>query len=170
VTPDIAVFGKALSAGLPLSAMAGKRELLELLRNDRVLVGGTFNSFPIGIAAAVASIRMLERDDQAYYKAVDARQEQIVKGLKDIARHHNRPLLLQGPRGLQFMALMDREVVYNPAELRPAFGPEMNRLRQLLAAEGVLIAPGSRLFISGALADDDVTAILRGFDQALAKL
>ena len=170
VTPDIAVFGKALSAGLPLSAMAGKRELLELLRSDRVLVGGTFNSFPIGIAAAVANIRMLERDDQAYYKAVDARQEQIVKGLKDIARQHQRPLLLQGPRGLLFMALIDREVVYNPAELRPAFGPELNRLRQLLAAEGVLIAPGSRLFISGALTDDDVAAILRGFDQALAKL
>ena len=45
-----------------------------------------------------------------------------------------------------------------------------DRLRQLLAAEGVLIAPGSRLFISGALTEDDVATILRGFDQALSKL
>ena len=170
VTPDVAVFGKALSAGLPLAAIAGKKDLLQLLRQDRVLVGGTFNSFPLGIAGALQNIKMLERDSQAYYKAVDARQAQIVSGFREIAKKRGKPLLLQGPRGLQFMALIDRDVVSNPWELAPAFGPELNKLRQLLAAEGVLLAPGSRLFISGALSDADVDSTLRGFDQALAKL
>lgn len=170
VTPDIAIFGKALSAGLPLAAIAGKKDILRLLREDRVLVGGTFNSFPVGIAAAVKNIEMLERDNQAYYKAVDKRQAEITDGLRAIAKKHKKPLLLQGPRGLQFMALMDRDVVHNPWELGPAFGPELNKVRQLLAAEGVLLAPGSRLFISGALTDADVAHILRAFDRVLAKL
>src|SRR5579871_187072 len=33
VTPDVATFGKAVSAGLPLSVAAGKREIMEQMFN-----------------------------------------------------------------------------------------------------------------------------------------
>lgn len=170
VTPDIAVFGKALSAGMPLSAIAGRRDVLELLRRDRVLVGGTFNSFPLGIAAALTNLLLLERDGAAYYRQVDERQQQLRAGMTAIAAQHGRKLMLQGPRGLMFMAFSARECISNPNEIGPLFTTELNRLRQLLADEGVLIAPGSRIFVSGALRSDDVAWALAAFERSLARL
>jgi glutamate-1-semialdehyde 2,1-aminomutase len=43
VTPDIATFGKAVGGGLPLSVIAGRREILNQIADGRVVFGGTFN-------------------------------------------------------------------------------------------------------------------------------
>lgn len=41
VTPDISTFGKALAGGMALAAVAGRKDVLELLRTNRVVNAGT---------------------------------------------------------------------------------------------------------------------------------
>jgi glutamate-1-semialdehyde 2,1-aminomutase len=36
VTPDLATFGKAMANGFPISCLAGKRELMELIASQKV--------------------------------------------------------------------------------------------------------------------------------------
>lgn len=50
VTPDLAAFGKALSNGFPLSAIAGKREILEVMPS--IFFSGTFGGETLSLAAA----------------------------------------------------------------------------------------------------------------------
>lgn len=50
VTPDLASFGKALANGFPLSALAGRRELLELMPS--VFLSGTFGGEILSLTAA----------------------------------------------------------------------------------------------------------------------
>lgn len=60
VTPDLACFGKAIANGMPLSALVGKREFMQLL--SKVFVSSTFGGEALSLAAALATIEKLERD------------------------------------------------------------------------------------------------------------
>ena len=62
VTPDLACFGKALSAGMPLSALVGNRAIMEngLLR---AVYYPTFRGEVYSIAAAVAALKIYRSQD-----------------------------------------------------------------------------------------------------------
>jgi glutamate-1-semialdehyde 2,1-aminomutase len=85
VTPDIATFGKALGGGLPVSAVVGKAEIMEALRDQKVLGPGTFNGYPLGMRAALATLEILERDAGAVYRAMDGVQGRLEEGLRELA-------------------------------------------------------------------------------------
>jgi glutamate-1-semialdehyde 2,1-aminomutase len=59
VTPDMATFSKALSNGYAMSVLAGRRELMQRLHET--YVSSTFFTNSIPMAAAVATIRKLQR-------------------------------------------------------------------------------------------------------------
>lgn len=66
VTPDLTTISKALSNGVPLSALVGKAEIMQLMSvplPDGALQGGTFAGNVIGLAAADATIDILTRPD-----------------------------------------------------------------------------------------------------------
>jgi glutamate-1-semialdehyde 2,1-aminomutase len=54
VTPDLATYAKAIANGFPLAAVAGRREIMDLL-NQGVVHGGTYNASPATAAAAAAT-------------------------------------------------------------------------------------------------------------------
>ncbi len=170
VTPDLATFGKALTAGVPLAAVTGRKDILGLLRTNRVIGAGTFNSFPVAMAAALTSIRMLEQDDGAYYAKVDRAQPILMDGLQSIAKKYGHPILVQGPRGLFYFDFIDRQVAWSPRDLAMADRPKALRLRNLLIEEGVLIGRGNRWFVSGLLTDQDIDFVLGATDRAFARL
>jgi glutamate-1-semialdehyde aminotransferase len=59
VTPDLATFSKAISNGYAISALAGKRELMQAL--SQTYVSSTFFTNSIEMAAAVATINKLQQ-------------------------------------------------------------------------------------------------------------
>ncbi len=60
VTPDLAAFGKGMANGYAISAVAGKKELLEQIEQG-VFVSTTFGGDSISMAASLATIKILER-------------------------------------------------------------------------------------------------------------
>lgn len=63
VTPDLATFAKAISNGIPLSAIVGKKEYMSTLSNT--FFSFTYGGDCIGLAAAKACIPKLEKEDVA---------------------------------------------------------------------------------------------------------
>ena len=61
VTPDLVALGKGLSNGMPLSAVAGRREIMDLF--DEVYFSFTYGGETLSLAAALASLEKLERDN-----------------------------------------------------------------------------------------------------------
>ena len=61
VTPDISVFAKAISNGYPMGAVVGKREFMEPAA--QMFISSAYWDDNIGIAAALATLRELERRD-----------------------------------------------------------------------------------------------------------
>jgi glutamate-1-semialdehyde 2,1-aminomutase/spore coat polysaccharide biosynthesis protein SpsF len=64
VTPDLACFGKAMANGMPLSAVVGRRDIMKLMEPpENIFYSGTFFGETLSLAASIATIKVLERDD-----------------------------------------------------------------------------------------------------------
>jgi glutamate-1-semialdehyde 2,1-aminomutase/spore coat polysaccharide biosynthesis protein SpsF len=60
VVPDLACFGKGMANGFPISAVVGRRDLMEIF--DRIFFSFTYGGEAVGLAAALATIKeMRER-------------------------------------------------------------------------------------------------------------
>jgi glutamate-1-semialdehyde 2,1-aminomutase len=56
VKPDLITLGKAIGGGVPISAVAGKRRVMETIVPGVVSHAGTFNSNPLCVAAGIATL------------------------------------------------------------------------------------------------------------------
>lgn len=67
VTPDLVAFGKGMANGYPISAVAGRRDLLEQIEQG-VFVSTTFGGDSVAMAASLATIRILS--EQGFYEHI----------------------------------------------------------------------------------------------------
>ncbi len=63
VTPDLVTFGKVIGGGLPVAAVGGRAEILDLLAPDGpVYQAGTLSGNPVAVAAGLATLRLADAD------------------------------------------------------------------------------------------------------------
>lgn len=60
VTPDLTILGKALANGFAVAAIAGKRELMNLVAQGKVVHAGTYNTQSVSMAATIATLEMIK--------------------------------------------------------------------------------------------------------------
>jgi len=87
VTPDVLVFGKAITNGLnPLSGLWAREALI----NPKVFPPGsthsTFASNPLGTAVALEAVKMLDEED--FETSVMEKGAYLLEGLKELKRRH----------------------------------------------------------------------------------
>src|SRR5690606_18289250 len=94
VTPDLAVYGKAIGGGWPVAAVAGRAELMDLYGTGRVTHAGTFNGSLMAAAAVAATQRLLVEDPP--YDRVAEYGSALMKGILAVADTHDVPLQVHG--------------------------------------------------------------------------
>lgn len=170
VTPDLSTFGKAIAGGIPLSAIAGKIDIFNLIMEGRVASAGTFNGYPLALAAAVTTIKILERGNGALYKHIDKMQNRLMIGLREISKRHGIPLLVQGPTGVFVCEFIDKEVTYCFRDLKEADTERQKKFRDLMFEEGVMTLKPCRLFVSAAHTEADIDRTLECAERVMARL
>lgn len=113
VTPDMATFAKALGGGFPVSAFCGRREIMDVITRAEVIAAGTYNGHPLAMAAVIATIEELERDDGAAYEHIRRLGNMLARGLRDRFEYHDVPLILQGFPGAWTIAFSEKEKIIN---------------------------------------------------------
>jgi glutamate-1-semialdehyde 2,1-aminomutase len=79
--PDLVTFGKVVGGGLPLAAVAGRRDVMERLAPlGPVYQAGTLSGNPIAVAAGIATLRAA---DDAVYARMTEVADAIVGGIED---------------------------------------------------------------------------------------
>jgi 4-aminobutyrate aminotransferase/(S)-3-amino-2-methylpropionate transaminase len=87
ITPDIIVFGKALTNGLnPLSGIWAREELITPELFPPGSTHSTFSSNTLGTAVALEALKMMEEED--YEKLVNEKGAYFLAGLRELQRRH----------------------------------------------------------------------------------
>lgn len=84
VTPDLACFGKAMANGLPLSAIVGRRDVMEIF--DEIFFSGTFGGETLSLAACKATIGELRA--QNVFDHIWSTGRQLYDGLSELIERH----------------------------------------------------------------------------------
>ncbi len=84
VLPDLTTLGKSMANGYPIAALCGKSELMDQFATNggKVFFAGTYNGHPLGCAAALATIAVLE--SELSYTRLYALGDQMREGLTSI--------------------------------------------------------------------------------------
>jgi glutamate-1-semialdehyde 2,1-aminomutase len=94
VTPDICTIGKSLGAGLPLSAMCGKAELMDRFKPvGNVAHSGTFNAPLTSILAGLALVSEIEQPQ--FWSKMNALGVPFYDELENIAQRSRIPVRFQ---------------------------------------------------------------------------
>jgi len=116
VTPDMTTMAKALGGGLPVSSFVGKRDIMDTITSTETMAGGTYNGHPLAMAAVIATIEELEKNDGEVYRRIHKMGTMLKEGLDELARKHDIPLLLQGFPGAWTFTFSRKEKIINHAE------------------------------------------------------
>jgi len=81
VKPDLVAFGKGMGNGLPISAVAGKADILKLIEQG-VFISTTFGGEALSLAGALKTISILEEKNS--YKHIWELGEIMLLGLKNL--------------------------------------------------------------------------------------
>ncbi len=94
ILPDLACYGKAMSNGYPLSALVGKREIMENLKDMKI--SGTYYSEALSIESALYTINVMERENVTDY--LWEKGEYLNKQIKDLifSQKFNKMVELKG--------------------------------------------------------------------------
>ncbi len=171
VTPDLTIFGKAIAGGMPLAAIAGRKDIFDLFKQNKVIGAGTFNAFPVSMAAGLATIRMLEKGGAKLYAHRNDLQARLEAGLREAARNADHDLVTLGMPGNFCTHFTAKEPMWTSAEIAAnADAGKAMRFRQGLREQGIIQGLGSRWFVSFALTDKDVEATVAGAAHAMERI
>ncbi len=154
VKPDLSVFAKAIASGYPLSVIAGKGEWMELIEKSRVIHAGTMNSSNPTVAAALATINVLETENP--YKRFFQLGNRLMDGLRLAALETNQGLLVQGPGPMFNTTFTHLDKV---KDYRDTLTQDKAKLSKFIAGmhdRGVRIIGRGLWYISAAHTEDDI--------------
>lgn len=105
--PDLATYAKALGNGYPVAALGGTREVMGVI-GQGVSVGGTYTNNKPGIAAAWATLKILQAEP--VLETIARRGTRLIEGLKGIFRENGERAVFSGYPGMFAFALGVDEV------------------------------------------------------------
>ncbi len=170
MTPDLCTLGKALAAGMPLSAFAGRADIMNHLSPvGKVSHSGTYLAHPTAIAACNAFLDEIARP--GFWPELLERIDRLCNGLRQIIAKRGVKCWLQ-QTGARFCFLfgLDREP-QNYREMVDARDVALTgRFFQLAMANGVFTWTGYHHGISASHTDADVDEILNRLDTCIKEI
>ena len=172
VTADLAAYGKTISGGYPLAAMCGRADVMDVMNGwrpaddpKRIIASGTFNGYPVGAVAGLATLDVLERPGT--YDRLFAMGDRITREITAMGARHSIPLLVggEGPV-LQVLFTGEREIVDYGSMFRAdkqkayVFGVE-------LIKRGLFVSPYEKIYLSLVHTDSHIDRLLESAEEVL---
>lgn len=98
VIPDLVCLGKALGCGMPVAALAGKREYMEVLTpKGEVQMAGTNTGRHMTVRGTLAAVKAMGEPD--FYRKLQALNDRMVSGSQVLFEKYNVPAYVEGYGG-----------------------------------------------------------------------
>ncbi len=160
VTPDLALFGKAMANGYPIGVVVGRRDVMKPLADGEVFISSTFFPNSLEIVAALKTIEILEREkvcDRIWERgtALQTQLQEVVTSSGVLAQN-------SGIAPMPYITFpSDPEKKYK--ERRKVFFTEAIR-------RGVFMQPYHHSYIAHRHTDEDLAKIVRVVKESLSEV
>jgi glutamate-1-semialdehyde 2,1-aminomutase len=173
VVPDLACYGKAISGGFPLAAVAGNAEIMSVLdarsrpKAEVVWATNTLNGNPVCAAAGVAALDVLAQP--GVYDQLHRIGSRLRTGMVEAAARHGFKVQAPGEDAVWGIRFTERplrtwmDLTTHDKDLGWRWAIELMK-------RGLLVNPNEKFYISLAHTDADVTHTLGVVDEAFAAL
>ncbi len=171
VLPDITLLGKVLGGGFPVGAVAGRRDVMDVLdpkrpAENRVEIFGTYAGTVAVMAAGLATLEQLS--DGEPQKRAARLAERAAKSLRDILARENEPAVVN-QIGCLLQVYFGLEKA--PRDHRDEARSDTKKRRQYhlaLMTQGVFFKPGSEGRVSAAHTEHDIDETLNRIEHVIA--
>jgi glutamate-1-semialdehyde 2,1-aminomutase len=173
LTPDLVVFGKAIANGYPVGAVGGKAALMDQIvhadPHRRVMIAGTYNGHPVPMAATIATLRLLRREQATLYPRLEGLSATLAAGIENAYRDAGLTCTV----GRQASAMAPYLMNHAPVDWYDlATHHDMERdveIRRAMVERGEYWLPiaTKQLSVSTAHTEDDIAATLEALANAL---
>ena len=169
VMPDLTTLGKAIGGGLPLAALAGRRDILDLsvpeLGADRyVYISGTLNGNPLAAAAGIATLDILEAENGP--EKLRQHGERIREGFTTAAAELSIPFQMIGPAAIP-EPLFDTGPITDYRSYNATNRQAVKQFGVELIKRGILMNPISKLYMSITLDDEAIERTISAGKEAM---
>ena len=174
VVPDLACYGKAVSGGFPLAAIAGSAEVMSVLdarkrpRAEVVWATNTLNGNPVCAAAGCAALDVLSQP--GVYDRLHAIGSRLRKGIVESGTRHGFAVQAPGEDAVFGVRFTERKPLRTWMDLTTANKDLGLRWALELLKRGLLVNPNEKFYISIMHTDADIEHTLGIVDEAFAAL
>jgi glutamate-1-semialdehyde 2,1-aminomutase len=172
VTPDLATFAKALGNGMPIAAIAGKKEIMgKLAPAGKVYQASTFAGNPVSVAAGIATLETLTEAKNTIYPKIARTCDSIVDGIKDMLASAQLNCTLNSI-GSMFQLFFTSEKVKDEAGAKKANAIMFRRLFDELLKQDIFIPPSQfeTCFVSYAHTEDEADKTIEAYGQSFRRI
>jgi glutamate-1-semialdehyde 2,1-aminomutase len=172
VVPDLTLYGKALANGYPLAAVEGRSDLLDLTdpaSGGTVSYVGTFNGHAVALAAAVASLKLLQ--DGTAQARLHELTGRLQAGMHQLGERYGVAVLAAGGGG-HFQPYFTPDPVVDYRSALTSSPTHYRAFAQALARHDILVADKPLLHsaLSLAHAEDHVDVLLVAAEEAFDEI
>lgn len=168
VIPDLSIFAKALASGYPISVIAGKKEWMHLIEEGNVIHAGTMNTSNATVAAALATIEVLEGEN--HYARLFQLGNSLMEGIRQAATDAGVHMLVQGPGPMFHTGFTSLGSV---KDFRDTLQYDKKKLASFIAGmhdRGIRVIGRGLWYISTAHTQEDIEYTIRQATQVLTSI
>ena len=172
VTPDLTTMGKTIGGGLPVSAVGGRAEIMDLLEPDAhggvapVWVMSTFGGNSASLAAGIAC---LEKLTPAAHDDMARKGDRVRAHINSLGQKYGVPLHATGIGNLIGIHWSEQRVVDEPT-LRNDDRERIRNINLVLNNEGYYQTFTGLFLLSTVIGDQEIDGFLHAFERALHTL
>ncbi|WP_280801308.1 aspartate aminotransferase family protein [Mesorhizobium opportunistum] len=172
VAADLSTFAKALSGSVCLAAFAGRRDVMNRLVVTNTVHTGTYNAYPPAIVGTLKHLTLLAASSGAKLRLVHQRAALLERGLRDLAKQTQLPLVIRASPGAVTTAFRVAPTqVLNHRSAAEGLDFNLQAAWHLaLQNRGVRITPEGLWYVSAAHSAKDIAFTLDAAGDALQNL
>lgn len=170
ILPDLTVMAKGFGAGFPVSAVGGKREIMQLVADGIVSMAGTYSGNGIAVSAANATLDFLATP--GIYERLFRNSESLMRGFRERLQSAGIATEVVGLGPVFQVWFTDSPVCNYRDAVRHARKDVFRGWWEEMMNRGVLFHPDAfeNLFVSFAHTESDVERTLQAVDDAIPDL
>jgi len=172
VTPDLACFSKALGGGVPIAAVAGAREIMEMLVPGKIGFAGTYNANPLSLAACLAVLEELSRNDGEALREMRSLGTKLADGLQATLESTGHDGIVPSVGAMFSILFTELAELTDYRQWTACDLEKFKEFRDLMLKERIYLHPDGmeRIVLSTAHTQEDIERTLAAAEDILRKL